>query len=101
MTADYAQQITEKLLRHFGIIGWRVKVVPVIPENPRWLGLCSYRRRTIFLAEHSLADDREAHATIYEELAHVMTEGDGHGPRFKETFERIAYWTVYPSSFRN
>jgi hypothetical protein len=99
MTADHAQQMTEKLLRFFGIIGWRVKVISVFPEHPKRLGLTSYRERTVYLAEHGLKDEREAYHTIYEEVAHAMTPGDAHGPRFKETFERIAYWTVYGKYF--
>ena len=99
MTAEYAQQITEKLLQHFGIVGWRVEIVPAFPEHPRRLGLCSYRRRTITLAEHGLENDREAWTTIWEELAHVMTPEDTeHGDRWRAVFERIAYWTVYPTS---
>jgi hypothetical protein len=96
MTPDRAVEITNALLRYFRLDRWhwRVEVVPQIPGHPNWLGVCSYRRWTITLAEHGLKDDREAMHTIYEEVAHAATPGDTtHGEKWRVVFERIAYFT--------
>lgn len=57
------------------------------------LGCCSYKKRRITLSRHflELRSYEDQCRTIAHEIAHALTEGDGHGRKWRAAFAAFGY----------
>jgi len=76
--------------------GWRVRYGDLshalgMTVHPERLFLVDERKHT-----HLRDRTRELIKTIAEELAHYVTAGDGHGPRWRATYESLVAYVLEP-----
>src|SRR5437660_9371745 len=106
MTQNDARRIAERLLRHFGLVGWQIHFVDFSPmpdeqkieagityTRPcRRLGLCRYALRVIELSlEHIEKDpDGDVYETVCHELAHALLPWYiPHGKRWQQMHDQV------------
>lgn len=77
---DYIER-AYKVLRDNGLGDWDVEV----SNHKKTYGMCLYGAKTILISKYLIAADNESEImdTIYHEVAHALTPGDGHGPAWK------------------
>lgn len=87
MTRGDARELADRLMARHGLRGWQFD----FDHARRRLGSCNYQRRRITLSHHLVAlnDDEQIRDTLLHEIAHALTEGDGHGARWRATCLRI------------
>ncbi len=76
--------------------GWRFGWI----DHKRTNGRCNHRTRTVELSR-TLTPLRTEHAvrgTVMHEIAHTLTPGDGHGPKWKAQMRRFGLSDRYCSS---
>lgn len=83
MHCDEAAALARELMDRHGLRQWTF----AFDRARRRLGCCDYRRRRITLSRafvecNDLAAVRDV---VLHEIAHALTPGAGHGPRFKRT----------------
>lgn len=80
----YANQRIRELVNegYTEVIGWSFD----FNKRRTHVGLCSYRKKTIFYSEYYIGTEAEnVKNTINHELAHVLAgPGNGHGPKWKQ-----------------
>jgi predicted SprT family Zn-dependent metalloprotease len=76
-----AKQLAWALLQQHGLIGWRFQ----FDHARRRFGSCRPRAQLITLSKPLtlLNTESEIRDTLLHEIAHALTPGDGHGPRWK------------------
>ncbi|HEY2587403.1 MAG TPA: SprT-like domain-containing protein [Tepidisphaeraceae bacterium] len=70
-----------------GLAGWSFR----FDHAKRRFGSCQHRERTITLSRPLvlLNDVAEVRDTILHEIAHALTPGDGHGPKWRAACRRV------------
>lgn len=81
MLLSEARVLARQLMAQYGLSDWEFG----FDGARRRLGACWPRRRRITLSRHfvELNEQRIVRDVILHEVAHALTPGDGHGPRFK------------------
>lgn len=76
-----------ELMREHGLADWRFR----FDRARRRLGSCSYADRTLSLSEPLtlLNDAAVIEDTLLHEIAHALTPGAGHGPRWRAEARRL------------
>jgi predicted SprT family Zn-dependent metalloprotease len=79
-----AKRLAEGILWSKGMSDWKVE----FSNTRRIAGQCFYGAKTIKFSRHlaAAASEDAVYNTILHEIAHAMTPGAGHGPRWKATF---------------
>lgn len=76
MRRDDANKFAKEKLAESGLTGWHVR----LSDNPKFVGLCDYKSKTILLNMHhvDIHPEAEIQNTILHEIAHALTPGHGH-----------------------
>jgi predicted SprT family Zn-dependent metalloprotease len=84
---DAARRLALDLMTRHGLDEWRF----AFDRAKRRLGCCHYDRRTITLSGPLTRLNAEAvvRDTVLHEIAHALTPGAGHGPRWKRAAAAI------------
>ena len=87
MDTYQAQQLALDLIAEHGLDGWTFR----FDGAKNRFGICRYGRREIGLSRPltALNGYDEVRDTILHEIAHALTPGAGHGPRWKQMAARI------------
>lgn len=74
------------MLEH-GLTGWRFR----FDRAKKRFGLCHYSSKTISLSRSltELNDAAQVEDTLLHEIAHALTPGAAHGPRWREVCRRL------------
>src|SRR5262245_50285167 len=82
-----AENLARELMQRYGIGDWTFR----FDRARRRFGSCCHVRKTITLSAYltHLNDDEEVCDTILHEIAHALTPGDGHGPRWRAVCRQI------------
>ena len=84
-----AQELARELMRQHGLFeaGWRFR----FDHARRRFGSCQYGPRFITLSRALtlLNGEAEVRDTLLHEIAHALTPGDGHGPRWRAKCREI------------
>ncbi len=83
MTREQAIKLTREELDRARLIDWHIRLNQ--DTNSRFLGLCSHKDKCIILSAHhiDIHPDPDIINTIKHEVAHSLTQGDGHGEKWK------------------
>ncbi len=78
MDRNTALKSCRAVLNSHGLTDWNIRVS--VDSKTYYLGLCSYKDKTIFLNAHhiDIHPDNEVMDTINHEVAHALTEGHAH-----------------------
>lgn len=81
MDLKEAQQMAFWLLDEYGLQHWKFE----FDNAKRRFGACHYRTRTITMSRHLVAlNDRDRVLnTLTHEVAHALTPGESHGPKWQ------------------
>ncbi len=76
-----------ELAKHDALTGWTV----AINKRKASCGLCNYRKKRIELSAYFIERNswEEIMDTILHEIAHALTPGDKHGPRWRAMAAKI------------
>ncbi len=76
-----AEHLALELLEKHGLHAWKFR----FDYAKRRFGSCDYRKRTITLSKHLtlLNPKSEVKDTLLHEIAHALTPGDNHGPKWQ------------------
>ena len=79
--------LARSLMTQHGLTGWTTR----LDHARRRFGCCNYTRKLITLSRPLvlLNDESQVRDTILHEIAHALTPGDGHGPRWKAKCREI------------
>jgi predicted SprT family Zn-dependent metalloprotease len=82
-----AKEMAWKLLREHALIGWRFQ----FDHARRRFGSCRLRTKLITLSKPLtlLNSQEQVRDTLLHEIAHALTPGDGHGPKWKAKCREI------------
>jgi predicted SprT family Zn-dependent metalloprotease len=82
-----AAQLARSLMAQHGLSGWSFR----FDHARRRFGSCRYRERVITLSRPLvlLNDVAEVRDTILHEIAHALSPGDGHGPKWRAACRQI------------
>jgi predicted SprT family Zn-dependent metalloprotease len=82
-----AQTLARKLMDTHGLSHWGLR----FDRAAKRFGLCNHTRKIISLSWKlvMLNTEEEVRDTILHEIAHALTPGAGHGPRWREMCVRI------------
>jgi hypothetical protein len=75
-------QLASQLLAKHNLIGWSFR----FNRRRRAFGLCDYRNKTIEISEYLIECGETLEGmkgTLIHEIAHALTEGDGHGRKWR------------------
>lgn len=77
-----AQQLARQLMQQHGLAGWTF----AFDHAKRRFGSCRYRSKRITLSKTLtfLNDQEQVRQTLMHEIAHALTPGAGHGPRWRQ-----------------
>ena len=85
------EEMAWDLLEEYGLtdLGWAFDW----HKNKRSFGTCNYTKKTIYLSSimSPLRAEEDVIRTIYHEIAHALTQGDGHGSMWKRTMHDFGY----------
>jgi hypothetical protein len=101
MDRALAAKICRDELDKFNLKDWGVRLNPVsLDSRFQYLGLCSYKDKTIILNAHhiDLHDEREVTNTIKHEVAHALTPGHAHDEVWAAKAREIGCINVAPCS---
>ena len=98
MTRIEASQFAREHLNKNGLAGWSVR----LNNNPdsHYLGLCSYKDKTIILNAHhiDIHPDPDIRNTILHEIAHALCPGHAHDGVWSDMARRIGCDNTLPCS---
>ena len=79
MDRNKASLLTRDTLDKYNLKDWKVRLVPELGHN-NFLGLCSYKDKTIFLNAHhvDMHLEYDVEQTIRHEVAHALCPGHNH-----------------------
>ncbi len=82
-----ARRLAHDLMQHHGVGDWGF----AFDRAKRRLGSCRYAQRTLTLSGPltRLNDEAVVRDTILHEIAHALTPGAGHGPRWRAAASRL------------
>ncbi len=81
MRADEAITLAFRTLIAVGKPDWTPRIVQ-FTDKPKRMGLTCYEEKRIDLNHLYLDNDKEMRRTVCHEVAHAITQGDGHGYAF-------------------
>lgn len=89
MRREQATKYARELLDQNGLTDWKVHIFTNITKP--YVGLCSYKDKSILLNAHHLDihPDFEIEDTIKHEVAHALCPNDGHGEKWKEIARQL------------
>lgn len=98
MTRHEAVLLANKLLLEYKLDGWGVRLNTDVSSG--FLGLCSYRDRLIILSAHhiDIHPSDSVENTIRHEIAHALTEGEGHSEVWKDMARKVGCDNTAPCS---
>ncbi|MDQ3459375.1 MAG: SprT-like domain-containing protein [Deinococcota bacterium] len=87
MDLALATTLARRLMLEHGLTDWTFR----FDRARRRFGLCDYGNRTISLSKHltELNDAAQVRDTLLHEIAHALSPGAGHGPRWRELCSRL------------
>lgn len=89
MTVEQVRDEVNMQLNRLGLYaqGWRFHLI----HAKRTLGMCRYKKRQICVSSNHirLNPKDQIMNTIFHELAHAITPGDGHGKRWKQACVKL------------
>ena len=82
-----ARKLARSLMNAHGLTDWRL----MFDHARRRFGACHYLKKMITLSRTltHLNDEHQVRDTVLHEIAHALTPGDGHGPRWKAKCREI------------
>lgn len=101
MDRHAASLFCRKTLDKYALLDWKVRITS--DPNLPFLGLCMYRDKTIMLNGHHIDIHPEAEVidTIYHEVAHALTPGNGHNEVWAAKAREIGCKNTFPCSHLN
>jgi predicted SprT family Zn-dependent metalloprotease len=87
MDLDNAAMHVRNMMKLYNLEGWSF----AFDNAKRRCGQCSHKRKQITLSRHyaALNGPAEVHDTILHEIAHALTPGAGHGPKWRAMARKI------------
>lgn len=101
MTRESAAKIARQELDKYNLKDWGVRINPVdLDKRFQYLALCSYKDKVIILNAHhvDLHDEVEITNSIRHEVAHALTQGEGHNEVWAAKARELGCHNVAPCS---
>lgn len=101
MDRTSASALCRKILNENGLPDWSVRLTT--DPNAPFLGMCMYRDKCIMLNAHHIDIHPEAEVidTIYHEVAHALTKGQGHNDVWATKARELGCTNTFPCSHLN